>query len=275
MQIRSTLAIAGMLALGSGAALAGGAAEPALAAAPPRAGVALASPSASADPVIHAATPAGVRSAGGLGWYSSNWAGYAVAAGPYRSVSGQWTVPAAIPTGRSSYSAQWVGVDGVSSAALIQAGTEVNFVNGTAHYSAWWEILPAPAVSIRTLAVRPGDVISVTIARISSGRWRITLKDSRTGSFTTIRGYAGPGASAEWIEEAPVVGSRIPPLASHAPVTFDNATVNGAMAQLSAADAGAMIRRGMLVDTPSAPDADGNGFVVAQQATQPDQPTRT
>jgi hypothetical protein len=275
MQIRSTIAIAGMLALGLGAAPAGGAAGPALAAAPPRAGVALASPSASADPVIHAATPAGVRSAGGLGWYSSNWAGYAVAAGPYRSVSGQWTVPAVIPTGRSSYSAQWVGVDGVSSVALIQAGTEVNFVNGMAHYSAWWEILPVPAVSIRTLTVRPGDVISVTIARISSGRWRITLKDSRTGSFSTIRGYAGPGASAEWIEEAPVVGSRIPPLASHAPVTFDNATVNGAMAQLSAADAGAMIRRGMLVDTPSAPDADGNGFVVAQQATQPDQPART
>jgi hypothetical protein len=47
------------------------------------------------------------------------------------------------------------------------------------------------------------------------------------------------------------------------------------MAQLSVADAGAMLRRGMLVDTPSAPDADGNGFVVAQQATQPDQPART
>ena len=275
MRFRSTLVIAAMVTLGLGAAPGGGAAEPVLAVAPVRVGAALASPSASADPVVHAATPAGVRSAGGLGWYSSNWAGYAVAAGPYRSVSGQWTVPAVVPTGRSSYSAQWVGVDGVSSDALIQAGTEVSFFNGTAHYAAWWEILPAPAVSIRTLTVRPGDVISVTIARVAPGRWRITLKDGRSGSFTTTRGYAGPGASAEWIEEAPLVGSRIPPLAPHAPVVFDNATVNGAMAQLSVADAGAMLRRGMIVDTPSAPDADGNGFVVAQQATQPAQPART
>jgi Peptidase A4 family len=275
MHARSTLVIAAMLTLGLGAAPAGGAAEPALAVAPARAGAVLASLSASADPVVHAATPAGVRGAGGLGWYSSNWAGYALAGGPYRSVSGQWTVPSVTPTGRSSYSAQWVGVDGVSSAALIQAGTQANFVNGTPHYSAWWEILPAPAVSIRTMTVRPGDVVSVTIARVSPGRWRISLKDSRSGSFTTTRGYAGPGASAEWIVEAPFIGWRIPQLAAHAPVVFDNAMVNGGMAHLSIGDAGAMIRRGVLVDTPSAPDADGNGFAVAEQATQPDRPIQT
>jgi hypothetical protein len=56
---------------------------------------------------------------------------------------------------------------------------------------------------------------------------------------------------------------------------FDNATVNGTRAQLSIADAGAMLRRGVVVDTPSAPDADGNGFAVAQQATLPDQPIQT
>ncbi len=275
MHARSTLAIAAMLTLGLGAVPAGGAPVPENHAAPARMPAPLTSSRGPSVPVIHAATPAGVRSAGGLGWYSSNWAGYAVTAGPYRSVSGRWTVPVVSPASRSSYSAQWVGVDGVSSAALIQAGTEANFVNGTARYSAWWEILPAPAVSIRTLTVRPGDEISVTIARVSPGRWRISLKDSRSGSFTTVRAYAGPGASAEWIEEAPVVGWRIPPLAPHGPVVFDNAMVNGAMARLSVADAGAMLRRGILVDTPSIPDADGNGFVVAEQATQPDQPART
>lgn len=229
----------------------------------------------STDPMIRAATPASARSAGGLGWYSSNWAGYALAGGPYRSVSGQWTVPTVSPTGRSSYSAQWVGVDGVSSASLIQAGSQANFVNGTPRYSAWWEILPAPAVAIRTLTVRPGDVISVTIARVSSDRWRITLKDGRSGSFTTIRDYAGPGTSAEWIEEAPFIGWRFPPLAAHGPVIFDNAKVNGGMARLSTGDAGAMLRRGVLVDTPSAPDADGNGFAVAEQAIPPDRPAET
>jgi hypothetical protein len=262
MHVRLTLAIGAMLAIGF---CTGPASDPA----------APAPTSPVADPVIRAATPAGVRSASGLGWYSSNWAGYALAAGPYRSVTGQWTVPTVSPTGRSSYSAQWVGVDGVSNESLIQAGTQANFVNGTPRYSAWWEILPAPAVAIRTLTVRAGDVISVTIARVAAGRWRITLKDSRSGSFTTVRDYAGPAASAEWIEEAPFVGWRIPPLAAHGPVVFDNATVNGTRAQLSIADAGAMLRRGVVVDTPSAPDADGNGFAVAQQATLPDQPIQT
>jgi hypothetical protein len=274
MHVKATLAIATMVTVGFGAMPAGG---PAVRASALSAAGLLAHAAASAapGPVIHAATPAGVRSAGGLGWYSSNWAGYALAAGPYRSVSGQWTVPTVSPSGRAAYSAQWVGVDGVSSASLIQAGTQVNFVNGSPQYSAWWEILPAPAVAIRTLTVRAGDVISVTIARVSAGRWRITLKDSRSGSFTTIRAYAGSGTSAEWIEEAPFIGWRIPPLAAHAPVVFDNATVNGTMAHLSMGDAGAMLRRGIVVDTPSAPDADGNGFAVAEQATPPDRPTQT
>ena len=177
MHVRLTLAIGALLAVGFGTI------PPSVPAAPASTSlagdhVARASSSAAADPVIRAATPAGIRSASGLGWYSSNWAGYALAAGPYRSVSGQWTVPTVSASRRSTYSAQWVGVDGVSSASLIQAGTQANFVNGAPRYSAWWEILPAPAVAIRTLTVRAGDVISVTIARVSAGRWRITLKDS-------------------------------------------------------------------------------------------------
>jgi len=286
MHAKSTLVIAALLAAALGA---GPAADPGVpSSASPAAGVAVhtdefptadstapASAPTAADPPIRAAMPAAVRGAGGLGWYSSNWAGYALAGGPYRSVSGQWTVPSVTPTGRSSYSAQWVGMDGVSSASLIQAGTQANFVNGTSRYSAWWEILPAPAVAISTLTVRAGDVISVSIARVSAGRWRIALTDRRSGSFSTIRDYAGPGTSAEWIVEAPFIGWRIPQLAAHAPVVFDNAMVNGGMAHLSIGDAGAMIRRGVLVDTPSAPDADGNGFQVAEQAIPPDRPIQT
>ena len=227
------------------------------------------------DAAVRAGTPAGVRSPGGLGWYSSNWAGYTVAAGPYRSVSGQWKVPAVSPTRRASYSAQWVGIDGFTNDSLIQAGTQANFVDGAARYSAWWEILPAPAVTIRSLTVRARDAISVTIERVASGRWRITLKDGRSGTFTTVRAYAGPASSAEWIEEAPVIDGQLAPLAAHAPLDFDNAAVDGGTPNLSIGDAGAMLRRGVLVESPSAPDADGNGFVVAGQATQPARPARS
>ena len=238
-----------------------------------RAVAADAAPGQVSDVAIYAATPAAVRGRGDLGWYSSNWAGYAVASGPYRSVSGQWTVPAVSPTGRSAFSAQWVGIDGFSNTSLIQAGTQANFYAGAAHYSAWWEILPAPAVAVRGLAIRAGDVVTVSIARVAAGRWRISIHDARSGSFTTTRAYAGPGTSAEWIEEAPVINSRLTALAAHLPIVFDNLTANGLSPALSTGDAGAMIRRGVLVDTPSTPDVDGNGFVVAEQAAQPAPPT--
>ena len=58
---------------------------------------------------------------------------------------------------------------------------------------------------LRALSVRAGDLITVTIARVSAGRWQITVKGARSGSYATTRPYAGPWTSAEWIEEAPVV----------------------------------------------------------------------
>jgi len=221
---------------------------------------------------VYAGTPAAPRLPGGLGWYSSNWAGYTVGGGAYRSASGQWTVPSVRARGAAGFSAQWVGIDGFSNRSLIQAGTEADFYAGSAHYSAWWEILPAPAVRIRGLSVRAGDVITVTIARVSTGRWRITLKDSRSGSYSTTRPYTGPGTSVEWIKEAPVVDGRATALAVHGTLVFDNARVNGRNPALVADDAGAMIRRGVQADTPSAPDTDGNGFALAQQALPPDPP---
>ena len=217
-------------------------------------------------------TPAAARNPGGLGWYSSNWAGYAVAGGPYSSVGAQWTVPAVSVSYRRSYSAQWVGIDGFTSRALIQAGTEADYFNGATHYSAWWEILPAPAVTIRTLSVRPGDRMSVTITRVSSGRWRIVVKDARSGSYATTRAYSGSASSAEWIEEAPIVGGRTTLLAAHSTVVFDHGSLDGRNPGLVSLDAGAMIRRGFLADTPSAPDADADGFALAEQATSPPRP---
>ena len=229
--------------------------------------------SASMPPAsTYEAGPAAARNPGGLGWYSSNWAGYAVAGGPYSSVGAQWTVPAVSASYRGSFSALWVGIDGFTSSALIQAGTEADYFNGVAHYSAWWEILPAPAVTIRTLSVRPGDRMSVTITRVSSGRWRIVVKDARSGSYATTRAYSGSASSAEWIEETPIVGGRTTPLAVHGTVVFDRGTLNGTSPNLVPRDAGAMIRRGVLVDTPSAPDADGDGFALAEQATSPPRP---
>jgi hypothetical protein len=258
MTTAAAMAAAAILATGVTGALTGSTSAPASASMPPAS--------------TYEAGPAAARNPGGLGWYSSNWAGYAVAGGPYSSVGAQWTVPAVSASYRGSYSALWVGIDGFTSSALIQAGTEADYFNGAAHYSAWWEILPAPAVTIRTLSVRPGDRMSVTITRVSSGRWRIVVKDARSGNYATTRAYSGSASSAEWIDEAPVVGGRTTLLAAHSTVVFDHASLDGRNPDMVSQDAGAMIRRGVVVDTPSAPDADGDGFALAEQATPPPRP---
>jgi hypothetical protein len=71
---------------------------------------------------------------------------------------------------------------------------------------AWWEVLPAPETPITTVAVAPGDSITVQIRRLSATQWTIALINNTTGrSFSTSPGYLGPAASAEWVVEAPTV----------------------------------------------------------------------
>jgi hypothetical protein len=200
--------------------------------------------------------------------YSSNWAGYAIAGGPYRSVTARWTVPRVFPTTQAGASALWVGLDGVLDRHLIQTGTEQDERNGRAEYFAWWEILPAPAVRITAFSVRPGDRMSATISRVAPERWRITIVDARSGRFSTTRAYAGPAASVEWIEEAPVEGRSVMPLARLGTATFDLLTVNGSTVRLEPASRIVLAQRSV-VATPSLPDADTDGFTVERGSLVP------
>lgn len=206
-----------------------------------------------------------------LGWASSNWSGYAsTASAPYTSVTGTWIVPTVLPTRKATFSSSWVGIDGFNNSSLIQSGTEQDYYRGAAHYSAWWEILPAPATVIPTITISPGDHMSVTITRGSGSSWTISISDVTTSqSFSTTQTYTGPGASAEWIEEAPTVGGRIATLAHYGQSTFDPGTANGVNPGLTPADGGVMIQKGAQVSTPSNPDIDTDGFNIAYGSTQP------
>ena len=55
---------------------------------------------------------------------SSNWSGYAVTGTGFNMVSGSWTVPTVICSGLTTYSSQWVGIDGVNSDTVEQDGTD-------------------------------------------------------------------------------------------------------------------------------------------------------
>jgi hypothetical protein len=242
-------------------------------ASPPAAG---ALTTVASHPRIAAKLP-GVQSAN-AGWASSNWSGYALTGGPYTSITGSWKVTKVAASSRQTFSSTWIGIDGFNDSNLIQTGTEADYYNGAAHYNAWWEILPAAETPISTISVQPGDAMTANIFQITTGanagKWSITISDvTRNQSFTTTQSYKGQLTSAEWIEEAPSIGSRVATLAHYGgPLTIDPGTVNGQNPGLVPADGGVMVQRAGQVSTPSTPDADADGFNMGYGSTAPAPP---
>jgi hypothetical protein len=238
-------------------------------------------------------------------WAASNWSGYAET-GAFTGVSGTWIVPQVSRTTSATYSSAWIGVDGFNNSDLIQTGTEEDYYNGSAHYNAWWEILPAAetAISSSSYPVSPGDSTSAQIwetsTTVSTGRshqrstehiWQIGITDTTRGwHFRTSQAYNGPGTSAEWILEAPSVGGRIATLNPYtitAPAgagDFDSAgtlaTIGGSTvptyrnAGLNYSnDAGVMIQNNVQVSTPGNTDGSLNAFDAQYGDNTPATPT--
>ena len=223
----------------------------------------------------------GGTSSSAVGWASSNWSGYAVtttSSAPFTGITGNWTVPVVNRTKKATYSAAWAGIDGFNNSSLIQTGTEEDYYSGWAHYVAWWTTSAQGFVE-QPIAkpVSPSDPMTATISR-SGNSWTITLADRSTShpwSFT--KGpivYTGPGASAEWVMEAPTVGGRIAPLAHYSTFAFDSGTVNGVAPGLTANEGGEMIQGSQVVSIPSGPDKDvvPDGFAIAHGSTPPSAP---
>jgi hypothetical protein len=222
---------------------------------------------------------------------SSNWFGYnqgslALGGTQFNAITGDWVVPAATnhTAGQDEYSSDWIGIGGgcvdaacsVGDNTLIQTGTESDVsATGATSYSAWWEIIPAPSIDITNVTVSPGDHIHAAIAEVLAGTnlWTITLQNVTTGqTFTQTVPYASSHLTAEWIEETPLLLdptspglAALPNLSSPA---FDNATVNGKNANLQASQELQLIdSNGNVIGTPSAPDAQANGFQACTWAT--------
>jgi hypothetical protein len=239
---------------------------------------------------------------------SSNWAGYAIAASDlsvvpdptatpstpaaFTDVTGGWVEPkahcqAASP---SSGAAFWVGLGGAdtSSTALEQVGTEVDCApDGSQRHSAWWEILPSPAVPIR-LRVAPGDRMSAAVlVRGTLVTLQITNL-TRHRRFTKNVTMAAPDlSSAEWIAESPAVCSTLGScrgtrLADFGTVTFTRAaaTGDGHMGTIAdpawtatrielvpGAGGGSQAEAGTAGAVPTALSPSGRGFGVAWQAS--------
>jgi hypothetical protein len=162
---------------------------------------------------------------------SSNWAGYAVhkSGVQFDRVAAVWREPnLTCAPGSGSFSALWVGLGGfsLSSQALEQIGTEEDCSRaGNVESSAWYELVPAPASTIR-MPVAPGDLIRATVT-VTGHRVLVSLDDqSRHRRFSKqLQAASVDVSSAEWIVEAPsdcLTASfcRTLPLANFGSATF-------------------------------------------------------
>jgi Peptidase A4 family len=205
---------------------------------------------------------------------STNWSGYVLSGGPFSAVTGTFTVPSIEAAEVDTRVAEWVGLDGASPSdtALIQAGVQEDYdaTTNTVRAYAWWEILPALETTA-PLAVQPGDRVTVTLTQAGSGQWTIALQDDTTGqTFATTQAYAGSGATAEWIVEAPTSGQTGRPttLGDYQPaVTFSGLRVTGTQGSLLALT---MTQGGAPISVPSPLTPDG--FSVAYGGTAPNPP---
>ena len=218
---------------------------------------------------------------------SNNWSGYDQGmldtGSGFHAITGQWVVPTATPAkaGQDESSSSWIGIGGgclessclLTDSTLIQAGTEQDVAaDGSTAYNAWYELIPAPSITT-PLVVHPGDTVSVSIAESLPELWTIQMKNVTTGgTWSTTVPYTSTYGSAEWIEETPITiggsGAGLAAMPKLGTVTFDAATVNGAPANLAASQAMQLVDgNGQVLATPSAPDAERDGFNDCTYAT--------
>jgi hypothetical protein len=207
---------------------------------------------------------------------SLNWSGYTATGGTFTSVGATWAVPASTaPAGTSnalSADATWVGIGGVSTKDLIQAGTQTVFQDGqsgTPSYEAWYEMLPDSSEYI-PLTIHPGDLMTVSIAEQSGGTWEISFTDHTTGqSYSTSVSYQSSLSSAEWIEEMPSDQRSFVALDNFGTASFTNAfsIENGVQVTMEGANAQPLTMingANQALATPSPLGADGASFAVTR-----------
>ncbi|MBV9325716.1 MAG: hypothetical protein JO352_18250 [Chloroflexi bacterium] len=203
---------------------------------------------------------------------SHNWSGYAASGGTFTQVTGTWSVPQFSADNPGGIDAAWVGIGGVRSRDLIQAGTQQTVSgSGSTQYEAWIEMLPRASRPV-PLQVHAGDSITVNIAQQAPDQWLIHFSNNTTSqTYDTTQQYSSTLSSAEWVEEAPSGGrgGGVLPLDNFGTIQFSAGTTtkNGQPMSISSAGAKAitMIGNGdQALAVPSDLGADGASFTVSR-----------
>jgi hypothetical protein len=204
---------------------------------------------------------------------SLNWSGYSTTGGTFTGVGASWSVPESTAATSSpeslSADATWVGIGGVASTDLIQAGTQTIFQNGSPTYQAWYETLPESSVQV-PLTIHPGDAMTVGISEPSTNDWQISFDDMTTGqTYTASVSYQSSLSSAEWIEEMPSDGRGFVALDNFGTASFTDAYAieNGSQENLSEANAQPMTmitNAGQALAVPSSLSTDDASFTISR-----------
>jgi hypothetical protein len=216
---------------------------------------------------------------------SSNWSGYADSGTTFTSVSASWTVPTVTCLARgTSYSAQWIGIDGYASSTVEQDGTEADCLAGTPSYDAWYEMYGDSAVnsgyevelSPTTNPVSPGDQMSASVSDVA-GTWTLSITNVSAGwAFSTnITFSSAAQSSAEWVVERPETCSRtcsLTSLADFGAVTFSNgsrATSTGPVGPISSSSTTAitMVNGSTALAVPGSLGPTGDSFTDTWKAS--------
>jgi len=207
---------------------------------------------------------------------SSNWSGYAAqtnlsnpANDAVSDVQGSWVVPAVTCTkNNNTYSSAWVGIDGYSSNSVEQIGTEHDCSKGSPRYYAWYEMYPAPSILISGRPVMAGDSMTARVQYIGANQYLLTLiNNTRVWTFTTTQTATAQRQSAEWIMEAPSIGSVLP-LVNFGTINFtgSQATINGHVGVINDTtwqnDRIDMVSRSGIKASTSTLNGSGDGFSV-------------
>jgi Peptidase A4 family len=204
---------------------------------------------------------------------SQNWAGYAATEGGYTGVSATWTTSDALPS-PVGFDAAWVGIGGVTSRDLIQAGTQRSLQrNGATRHEAWIEVLPR-ASEIIPMTIGSGDTIRVSISQQGPELWVIVFTNITSGqTYQVSKRYASSLSSVEWIEEVPSSGrGRILPLANFGAMHFSQAAAMRGEQLLTIAESAAhpitmTAPGGLALAEPSRLGPDGASFTVTRTTT--------
>jgi Peptidase A4 family len=242
------------------------------------AGAAGASPLTAHGQLLHLAPGLHVNANQSNNWFGYNQGSLEQGGKLFNSISGSWTVPTATQhtSGQAEASSDWIGIGGgcvdagctATDSTLIQTGTEQDVSStGAATYSAWYELVPAPSLTISSLTVHPGDQMSASVSQVATGAdvWNISIKDVTTGqSYSATLPYPSTMSTAEWIEETPLeIGTNagFAALPNLTKTPFTSGTVNGAPVKLTSSEAMNLIdSSGNVIGAPSAPNAAGSGF---------------